>query len=134
MTLSPDPLQSHLIGQKASSDEPIHRTIVKWRDVEDRKIAMEQGYVIKCEPEASFQLDYYPPSQDLDQSPEGPLDMDLSGFLDVDDNALSGKIRRGGVGSWGGLSVERRGGVGSWGGLSVERRGSETADNTADTT
>ncbi len=61
----------------------------------DRKMAMEQGYGIKCEPEASFQLDYLPhPSNDVEQSPEGALDMDLTGFLDMEETALSGKIRR----------------------------------------
>lgn len=56
---------------------------------------MDQGYGIKCEPEPPFQLDYYRPlSSESEQSPEGTLDMDLTGFLDMDDTALSGKSRR----------------------------------------
>lgn len=60
-----------------------------------RRSAMDQGYGIKCEPEPPFQLDYYRPlSSESEQSPEGTLDMDLTGFLDMDDTALSGKSRR----------------------------------------
>lgn len=47
---------------------------------------------IKCDPEMTFQADYYhPPCQYGQQLVQEPGDdMDLSGFLEMDDKMLSG--------------------------------------------
>ena len=85
MTLSPDSEFRNLIGQK-------HRPIVRESEERILNMATDQGYGIKCEPDMSFQSDYYhPPSLfSQDASQRGDLDMDLTGFLEMDDKALSG--------------------------------------------
>ena len=50
------------------------------------------SYGIKCDPEMSFQPDCYPPVYQCEQQvvhePTG--EMDLAGFLEMDDKILSG--------------------------------------------
>ena len=51
------------------------------------------GYGIKCDPDMSFGPDSYPPVYQCEQQPlaEPPCDMDLAGFLEMDDKMLSGE-------------------------------------------
>ena len=55
-------------------------------------MAASGNYGVKCDPEMSFQPDCYPPGyQSEQQLVHGPADdMDLTGFLEMDDKMLSG--------------------------------------------
>lgn len=56
-------------------------------------MASEQGYGIKCEPDMSGQSDYYNPLPQFGQESglQAANEMDLSGFLEMDDKTLSGE-------------------------------------------
>ena len=54
--------------------------------------ASGSSYGIKCDPDMSFQPDCYPPMYQCDQQAlqEPAAEMDLAGFLEMDDKMLSG--------------------------------------------
>ena len=59
--------------------------------------ACGSSYGIKCDPDFGFQPDCYPQpyqcDQQLGQLPQEPAnEMDLTGFLEMDDKMLSGKV------------------------------------------
>lgn len=59
----------------------------------EKEMAACGSYGIKCDPDMSFQPDCYPPPvYQCEQQPlqEPPADMDLAGFLEMDDKMLSG--------------------------------------------
>ncbi|CAI8050918.1 Sterol regulatory element-binding protein 2 [Geodia barretti] len=58
---------------------------------EKEEMAACGGYGIKCDPDMSFGPDSYPPVYQCEQQPlaEPPCDMDLAGFLEMDDKMLS---------------------------------------------
>ena len=60
---------------------------------EKEEMAACGGYGIKCDPDMSFGPDSYPPVYQCEQQPlaEPPCDMDLAGFLEMDDKMLSGE-------------------------------------------
>ena len=55
-------------------------------------MAASGNYGVKCDPEMSFQPDCYAPGYQYEQQVvHGPADdMDLAGFLEMDDKMLSG--------------------------------------------
>jgi hypothetical protein len=60
-------------------------------DEKEEMAACGGGYGIKCDPDMSFGPDSYPPVYQCEQQPlaEPPCDMDLAGFLEMDDKMLS---------------------------------------------
>ena len=56
-------------------------------------MAASGSYGIKCDPDMSYRPDYYAPGYQCEQPlvQEPTDDMDLAGFLEMDDKMLSGR-------------------------------------------
>ena len=63
-----------------------------WHEKEEMAACGSSGYGIKCDPDMSFGAEPYPPVYHCEQQAlqEPPGEMDLAGFLEMDDKMLSG--------------------------------------------